>query len=178
MPRAGTKHARNLDVALGMAKHRNTTSGTTQVRVGDIFADMLRIPDDAAIAAVRAAGVTRLAVMLYVSHGITEHAAPSSPPVARVIRSAPAPKVGNGHYAIVFHDDRYTTLEFVVELLSSLFRKTTDEARALAREVHLRGSAAIATYELDKALSYIAEAHARARDAQYPLLLTVRPSDD
>lgn len=50
-------------------------------------------------------------------------------------------------YQVIFHNDKYTTREFVIEILMSLFSKTKGEAVAFSTAVHEHGSGIAGEYE-------------------------------
>ena len=69
---------------------------------------------------------------------------------------------------ILFNDD-YTSMEFVVELLESVFRHAPPAAVAIMLQVHERGSGVAGVYPFDIAESKLVTVHDRARSAGYPL---------
>lgn len=54
---------------------------------------------------------------------------------------------------VVFYNDDFTTMEFVVEVLISVFNKTPEIAEQLMQAVHENGSAIVGTYTFDIAVS-------------------------
>ncbi len=78
-------------------------------------------------------------------------------------------------YRVVMHNDDVTTMDFVVEVLETVFRKTTAEATTLMLQVHTNGSAVVGTYSYDIALTRASKATMMARAEGFPLRITVEP---
>ena len=56
-------------------------------------------------------------------------------------------------YKVVFHNDDFTTMEFVTEVLRRVFNKPVDEAVALMMKVHREGRAIVGIYSYDIAMT-------------------------
>lgn len=54
---------------------------------------------------------------------------------------------------VVFYNDDFTTMEFVVEVLITIFNKSQEIAEQLMQTVHENGSAIVGTYTYDIAVS-------------------------
>jgi len=78
-------------------------------------------------------------------------------------------------YKVIFHNDDFTTMEFVVEVLRRFFHKNESEAVHVMLTVHKKGKAAAGLYTRDVAETKVAEVTAHARERGYPLLLTTEP---
>ncbi len=78
-------------------------------------------------------------------------------------------------YAVFLHNDDYTTMEFVMEVLMRFFAKTETEAQALMLRVHTQGKAVAGLYSKDVAETKVrlVTDHARAHEA--PLRVTAQP---
>ena len=76
-------------------------------------------------------------------------------------------------YDVVIHNDDYTTMDFVVMILETIFNKNHDEAMQLMLFVHEQGEAVAGTYIYDIAHSKADKATALARNEGFPLQLTV-----
>jgi ATP-dependent Clp protease adaptor protein ClpS len=72
-----------------------------------------------------------------------------------------------------FYNDDYTTKDFVVEVLLSIFHKSLDEAVTLMETVHKTGSAVVGTYTYDIAVTRARATIIRARDEGFPLNVEV-----
>jgi ATP-dependent Clp protease adaptor protein ClpS len=78
-------------------------------------------------------------------------------------------------YQVLFHNDDYTTMEYVVEVLRRFFHKTETEALHIMLTVHKKGKAIAGVYPRDVAETKVAEVMQDARDNGHPLLLTAEP---
>jgi ATP-dependent Clp protease adaptor protein ClpS len=79
------------------------------------------------------------------------------------------------HYAVVLHNDDYTTMEFVVEVLKRFFRKTEEEAVQVMLKVHQEGRGVAGVYSLEIAETKAAQAQQLAEERHFPLKCTVEP---
>lgn len=77
-------------------------------------------------------------------------------------------------YNVVMHNDDYTTMEFVVELLRELFHKTPDEATRIMLAIHNNGQAVCGCYTYEIAETKVLQAHHAARQAQFPLRCSIK----
>jgi ATP-dependent Clp protease adaptor protein ClpS len=78
-------------------------------------------------------------------------------------------------YKVIIYNDDFTTMEFVVMILTTVFLKSQPEAEALMLQVHHSSKAVVGIYTYDIALSKVQKATRMARDAGYPLRLTCEP---
>jgi ATP-dependent Clp protease adapter protein ClpS len=76
-----------------------------------------------------------------------------------------------GKIRIGLHNDDITPLEFVVDLMRSVFDHTEAESRAIALAVDRNGAAVCGRYAAPVAMAKMTEAHTRARTAGHPLRL-------
>ncbi|MBN1685018.1 MAG: ATP-dependent Clp protease adaptor ClpS [Spirochaetales bacterium] len=70
---------------------------------------------------------------------------------------------------VLLHNDNYTTKEFVVEILSTVFQLSAIEATKLMLFVHRNGKGVVGTYTWDIAQSKITRVHAMAKRREFPL---------
>jgi ATP-dependent Clp protease adaptor protein ClpS len=78
-------------------------------------------------------------------------------------------------YKVLFHNDDYTTMEFVVEVLTVVFRRTRVEATRIMLSIHRSGKGVAGVYTREIAETKAQLAMDRARDRGYPLLVTTEP---
>ena len=78
-------------------------------------------------------------------------------------------------YKVIFHNDDYTTMEFVVDVLRQFFHKTETEALHIMLTVHKKGSAVAGIYPRDVAETKVSEVTRHAREHGMPLLVTAEP---
>lgn len=78
-------------------------------------------------------------------------------------------------YRVLLHNDDFTTMEFVVEVLVRHFDHTPTGAAAIMLQVHHLGVGVAGTYTRDEAETRIDRVTTEAQDAGYPLLLTMEP---
>ena len=80
-------------------------------------------------------------------------------------------------YRVVFHNDDFTTMEFVVRVLRVVFFKSETEAETLMMTVHRNGKAVVGLYPRDIALSKTQKATLMAKNAGFPLRITCEPEE-
>ena len=78
-------------------------------------------------------------------------------------------------YRVLLHNDDFTTMEFVVEVLVRHFDHTPTGAAAIMLQVHHLGVGVAGTYTRDEAETRIEAVTVDAEAAGYPLLLTMEP---
>lgn len=76
-------------------------------------------------------------------------------------------------YAVFLHNDDYTTMEFVVEVLKRFFNKTGDEAVAIMLEVHERGKGVAGIYTHEIAETKVLQVENEAQAKGFPLACTM-----
>lgn len=88
---------------------------------------------------------------------------------ARVDEQVQEPKL----YRVILHNDDYTTMNFVVEVIMTVFQKGMIEATRIMVDVHRRGRGHVGTYTYDIATSKAQRVRSMARSRQFPLRCTV-----
>ena len=73
---------------------------------------------------------------------------------------------------VIFHNDDFTSKEFVVWALMTFFHKNEIDAISIMSEVHTKGKAAAGVYEYQIAETKIHETLDAAREQEFPLKLT------
>ena len=72
-------------------------------------------------------------------------------------------------YKVILLNDDYSTMEFVVEVLIRIFRKSQKQATEITMKIHEEGKAVCGIYSHEIAATKVAQVKANARKAQYPL---------
>ena len=72
-------------------------------------------------------------------------------------------------YKVVLLNDDYTTMEFVVQVLESVFQKSPAEAYRIMMQVHLNGRGIAGVYPWEVAETKVETVTSLAREAGYPL---------
>ena len=72
-------------------------------------------------------------------------------------------------YKVVLLNDDYTTFDFVIEILKTIFHKSEEEAINLTLKVDREGSAVVGVYPYEIAQMKVEKTHTLARSAGYPL---------
>ena len=80
-------------------------------------------------------------------------------------------------YKVLMHNDDYTTREFVVWVLESVFHKSEQDAIRIMMHVHVNGIGVAGIYTREVAETKAAKTERLARAQEYPLRLTVEPED-
>jgi ATP-dependent Clp protease adaptor protein ClpS len=78
-------------------------------------------------------------------------------------------------FRVILHNDDYTTMAFVVEILEAVFFKQPAEAYRLMMKVHTEGSAICGLYTHEIAETKVAAVHAHARNEGFPLRASLEP---
>ena len=72
-------------------------------------------------------------------------------------------------FKVVLLNDDYTTMEFVIHVLESIFQKSPAEAYQIMMHVHVNGRGIAGTYPWDIAETKVDAVITQARGAGYPL---------
>ena len=75
-------------------------------------------------------------------------------------------------YRVLLHNDHYTTMEFVIEVLVQIFNKSAAEATKLMLDVHQKGKGVAGIYPLDIAATKTAQVTRWAKANNFPLKCT------
>ena len=139
-------------------------AGRALVGVDRVLEQLIAIPDAYAAMLLRAAGrdgIDRVDLRLVISHGTRE-----------VTREVPAA----ARLRVFLHNDDYTSMEFVVAVLTELFGLPPKRAQALMLEIHggpPEAGVEIAELPAKDAVRRVALVHDRARSQAFPLLCTL-----
>ncbi|CAN5703728.1 ATP-dependent Clp protease adapter ClpS [soil metagenome] len=78
-------------------------------------------------------------------------------------------------YKVLLLNDDYTTMEFVVEILESVFHKGPAEAYRIMLAVHTQGKGLCGVYSFELAETKVATVVERARENGFPLRAAMEP---
>jgi ATP-dependent Clp protease adaptor protein ClpS len=76
-------------------------------------------------------------------------------------------------YRVLLHNDDYTTMEFVVEVLMYVFNKSVEDATRIMLNVHRIGIGVCGVYTYDVAETKVSTVASLARENGYPLKCTM-----
>lgn len=77
---------------------------------------------------------------------------------------------------VLLHNDHYTTQEFVIWVLQTLFHHDAREAHRLMLQVHIQGLCVAGIYPAEIAEAKAARVCDLARQQEYPFLATTEPA--
>ena len=72
-------------------------------------------------------------------------------------------------YHVILYNDNYTTMDFVVHVLETIFYKSSAEATQIMLNVHQKGVGVCGIYTYDVAESKVTQVHMLAKQNQFPL---------
>ncbi|MFA5233941.1 MAG: ATP-dependent Clp protease adaptor ClpS [Sulfurimonas sp.] len=72
-------------------------------------------------------------------------------------------------YKVLILNDDYTSMEFVIDVLMSIFHKSYQEAEAIMLEVHKKDKGVCGVYTHEIAETKVMQVHKKARDSGFPL---------
>lgn len=104
------------------------------------------------------------------SGGITNASTDSHVSTSEKTKNKP-PKL----FIVLLHNDNYTTMEFVVEVLRMVFKKSEEESTRIMLNVHKKGIGKVDAYPYDIAISKVNQVHSLAKERQFPLKCSCEP---
>jgi ATP-dependent Clp protease adaptor protein ClpS len=81
-------------------------------------------------------------------------------------------------YMVVFHNDDYTTMEFVVHVLMKFFGKSETESTHIMLNVHHKGYGVVDVFPRDIAETKATQVMEYARSHGHPLRVSAEPEGD
>ena len=76
-------------------------------------------------------------------------------------------------FKVLLHNDNYTSMEFVVEILMGIFRKTQAQAEQLMLQIHEKDKAICGIYTFEIAQTKVLQVKQLAKKNEFPLLATI-----
>lgn len=77
------------------------------------------------------------------------------------------------HFKVIFLNDDFTTMEFVVGILMGIFKKSAEDAEKIMADVHKNGKGIAGVYPYDIAATKATMAMKAARDEGFPLRIVL-----
>ena len=81
-------------------------------------------------------------------------------------------------YRVLLHNDDFTSMEFVVFILQTIFSKNEDDAVRIMLEVHNQGLGVVGLYPYEIAEMKVAKVTSVAQANEFPLLCTLEEVTD
>ncbi len=72
-------------------------------------------------------------------------------------------------YKVLILNDNYTSMDFVIDILMTIFHKTHQEAENIMLEVHKKDKGVCGVYTNEIAETKVMQVHKRARESGFPL---------
>ncbi len=76
-------------------------------------------------------------------------------------------------YKVYLLNDDYTTMDFVIDILISIFHKTYEQAQDIMLEVHKKGRGMCGVYTHEIAETKVMQVLSKAKDHGFPLKATM-----
>ena len=76
-------------------------------------------------------------------------------------------------YKVLLHNDDYSTMDFVVDVLVNVFRKNINQAEEIMIAIHKKGRAVCGIYTFEIAETKVYQVKELAKSNGFPLLATM-----
>ncbi|MCF6244802.1 MAG: ATP-dependent Clp protease adaptor ClpS [Sulfurovum sp.] len=76
-------------------------------------------------------------------------------------------------FKVLLHNDDYTSMDFVVEILTGVFHKSQQDAEKIMLQIHEFGKSICGVYSFEIAQTKTQQVKKRAKQNEFPLLATV-----
>ncbi|MEA3418692.1 MAG: ATP-dependent Clp protease adaptor ClpS [Campylobacterota bacterium] len=80
-------------------------------------------------------------------------------------------------FRVLLHNDDYTSMDFVVNILMKIFHKNTQEAEMIMLKIHEKGSAICGVYTYEIAQTKAEQVKKLAKQNEFPLLATIEKDE-
>lgn len=80
-------------------------------------------------------------------------------------------------YKVVFHNDDYTSMDFVVSVLQQIFHHTMEKANQVMLNVHEKGHGIAGVYPREMAEMKLSESMGMATEREFPLNVTMEKDE-
>jgi len=76
-------------------------------------------------------------------------------------------------FKVILHNDDYTSMDFVVDVLMGIFHKTHAQAEQIMLQIHEKGKAICGVYSFEIAQTKAQQVKQKAKQNEFPLLATI-----
>jgi len=76
-------------------------------------------------------------------------------------------------FKVLLHNDDYTSMDFVVDVLVNIFHKTNAQAEQIMLQIHEKGKAICGVYSFEIAQTKAQQVKQKAKQNEFPLLATI-----
>ena len=76
-------------------------------------------------------------------------------------------------YKVVMHNDDFTTMEFVIKILMTVFKKDINTSNKIMMDVHKSGRGIVGVYPYDIAATKVAISLGMAKKEGFPFNITI-----
>ncbi|EIF51097.1 MULTISPECIES: ATP-dependent Clp protease adaptor ClpS [Sulfurovum] len=76
-------------------------------------------------------------------------------------------------FKVLLHNDDYTSMDFVVEVLMGIFHKTHTQAEQIMLQIHEKDKAICGVYSFEIAQTKAQQVKQKAKENEFPLLATI-----
>jgi len=80
-------------------------------------------------------------------------------------------------FRVLLHNDDYTSMDFVVEVLMDIFHKDHLQAEQIMLQIHEKGKAICGVYTYEIAQMKVEQVRQLAKKNEFPLLATMEEDD-
>lgn len=76
-------------------------------------------------------------------------------------------------FKVLLHNDDYTSMDFVIEILMDIFHKNHAQAEQIMLQIHEKGKAICGVYSFEIAQTKAQQVKQKAKQNEFPLLATI-----